>query len=64
MMVRCAENIVNTNVFVRFHFLKFVRELGDFLHVFLPFLESIWDALGHRLLIFAVLGPCLKSNDF
>ena len=63
-MVRCVENIVNTDVFVRFHFFKFFRELGDILHVFCPFLESIWDALRHRLLIFAVLGPCLKSIDF
>ena len=61
-MVRCAENIVNTDVFVRFHLEN--SELSDFQHVFLIFLESIWDALGHRLLIFSVLGPCLKSIDF
>ena len=44
-MVRCVENIVNTDVFVRFHFLKFFRELGDFDMFFDRFLNpfrTLW----------------------
>ena len=33
-MVRRAENIVNNDVFVSFHFFQFFRELDDFEHVF------------------------------
>ena len=63
-MVRCAENIVNNDVFVSFHIFQFFRELDDFELVVLPFLESIWNTLGHRFPIFSDLGPCLKSLDF
>ena len=63
-MARRAENTVNNDVFVRFHFLVLFVNWIDFEHVFLRFLESIWDTLGHRILILGVLEPCLKSIDF
>ena len=63
-MVRRAENIVNDDVFASFIIFQFVRELDDFELVFLPFLESIWNTLGHRFLIFYILEPYSKSIDF
>ena len=63
-MVRCAENIVNNDVLVSFHFFQFFRELDYFERVFSSFLESIWNTLGHRILILGVLEPCLKTIDF
>ena len=63
-MVRCAENIVNNDVLVSFHFFQYFRELDDFERVCSSFLESIWDTLGHRILILGVLEPCLKTIDF
>ena len=63
-MVRCAESMVNNDVFVSFHFFRCFRELDDFESFVLRFLESIWDTLGHRILILGVLEPCLKSIDF
>ena len=63
-MARRAENIVNNDVFVSFHFLVFFVNWIDFEHVVLPFLESIWNTLGHRFPIFSVLGPCLKVSIF
>ena len=63
-MVRCAENIVNDDVLVSFHFVHYFRELDDFERAFSLFWESIWDILGHRILILGVLEPCLKSIYF
>ena len=64
LMVRCAENIINNDVSVSFHFFQFFRELDDFEHVVSSFFGVHLEHFGTQNSDFGRLGTVLEKYRF
>ena len=63
-VIGCIENIVNTMVFVRFHFFKYLVNWMTSSRLSDVFLVAFWVPWAHFFLFFRVLGAGLEIDDF
>ena len=63
-VIGCAENIVNSMVFVRFHFFRYLVNWTTSNRLLDAFLVAFWTPWAHFFLFSRVLGAGLKIDDF